>query len=235
MATSGVTTYQDTRNQLISSALRKLGVLATGQTPSTEDYSNGADALNMLIAEYRALGMPLWKRTQYSFTPTINVSSYNIGSGQTLNTVYPLKIMQAWRQDSTTSSKVNLTVIADTQFNILPGNSTGTPIQLAYQPKNNFGVIKLWPTPDTTGSPTIYITYQAPFEYFTASTETMDFPEEWYHALVYGLAVRLAPEWGVPLPDRQLLMKEEMIYLDRVLSMGQEDASFFIQPNPNRW
>jgi hypothetical protein len=234
MTTSGVTTYQDTRNQLIQSALRKLGVLATGQTPTSEDYSNGADALNMLVAEYRTLGMPLWKRNTYSFNPTVNVSSYNIGSGYTLNTSYPLKLLQAWRLDTSTSSRTPMDIIADSNFNLLPSNSTGTPIQITYQPKVNYGVIKLWPTPDSA-TPTIYIVYQNPTEYFNASTDTMDYPEEWYHAIVYGLAVRLAPEYGIPLPDRQLLMKEADLYLARALSFGDEDGSIFFQPNRNRW
>lgn len=236
MATSGVTTYQQTRNQIIAAALRKIGVLAQGQTPTTEDYNNGAEALNMLIAEFRALGMPLWKRTQYSFSPTLSTSSYNIGSGYTLNTAYPLKMLEAWRQDSSTSSRIPMDIIANANFNLLPSNSSGTPIQLTYQPKNNYGVLKLWPTPDSGAtSATIYLVYQAPFEYFSASTETMDFPEEWYNALVYGLAVRMAPEWGVPLNDRQLLMKESEMFLQRVLSFGEEDGSLFFQPARNRW
>lgn len=236
MATSGVTTSQLTRNQIIEAALRKLGVLAQGQTPSTEDYTNAAIALNMLVAEFRALGMPLWKRTQYSFSPTANTSSYNIGSGQTLSTAYPLKMLEAWRQDSSTSSKIPMTILANSDFNLLPSNSSDTPIQLTYQPKINYGVLKLWPTPDSNSTnSTIYLVYQAPSEYFSASTDTMDFPEEWYNAVVYELAVRLAPEWGVPLNDRGLLMKEAKMFLDRVLDFGTEDGSIFFYPDRNRW
>jgi hypothetical protein len=58
----------------------------------------------------------------------------------------------------------------------------------------------------------------------------MDFPEEWYNAIIYNLAVRLAPEWGVPLPDRQMLLQEAKMYTEDATMTGQEDASFFIQP-----
>jgi hypothetical protein len=58
----------------------------------------------------------------------------------------------------------------------------------------------------------------------------MDFPEEWYNALIYHLAVRLAPEWGVPLPDRQMLLQEAKMYTEDALMVGQEDASLFLQP-----
>ena len=62
----------------------------------------------------------------------------------------------------------------------------------------------------------------------------MDFPEEWYNAIIYTLAVRLAPEWGVPLPDRQMLMQEAKIYTEDAMMVGQEDASFYVMPERNR-
>ena len=64
MATSSTYEYQLTRNQIIESALRKLGVLAEGQTPSTQNYSDGSMALNTVISQLRAVGMPLWARSE---------------------------------------------------------------------------------------------------------------------------------------------------------------------------
>jgi hypothetical protein len=231
MTTSGVTTVQLTRNEMIAASLRKLGVVAAGQTPTTEDYTNGAQAYNALISSFRALGMPIWKRTEYSWTPT--TQSYNIGTGYTLDTDYPLKIYQAYRMASSGTSKIPMDVISDYDYNMLPTTTGGTPLKLTYQPKNNFGTIKLWPVPDSSNTDVVYITYQSPFEYFSASTETMDFPEEWYEPLIYGLAVRLAPEYGIPLPDRQDLRKEAQMYLDNVLGMGAEDGSIFFSPSRN--
>lgn len=74
MATSSTYEYQLTRNQIIESALRKLGVLAEGQTPSTQNYSDGMMALNAVIAQLRAIGMPLWARSEYTFTPLLEPS-----------------------------------------------------------------------------------------------------------------------------------------------------------------
>jgi hypothetical protein len=64
MATSGTTVFELSRDSIISAALRKLGVLAQGSSPTTEDLTNGMQALNTLVSEYQTLGMPLWKRTQ---------------------------------------------------------------------------------------------------------------------------------------------------------------------------
>ena len=229
--TSGVTTNQLTSYQFIEAALRKLNVLAAGATPSSEDYTNGTLALNALLGEYRALGMPIWARNQYTFSLTASTSSYTIGTGQTINTPYPLRILQTWRNDTGNSTRIPVEIVPNYNFNLAPSSSGGSPIQLTYQPKVNTGVIQVWPTPDSTAasSSTITIVYQRPTEYVSASTDTMDFPEEWYGAIIYGLAVRLAPEWGIPLPDRQMLKKEADEYLQNALSNGTEEASFFFQ------
>ncbi len=226
MATSGTYAYQLSRNEIIESALRKLGVLAEGQTPSTQNYSDGAMALNTVVAQLKAIGMPLWARSEYTFTPTTN--SYTIGTGMTLGTTFPVRLLQAFRTEN--GAKIPMDLVAREDFNILPTNSTGTPLKVNYQPYINYGVISLWPTPLSTNTATITLVYQRPFQYFTASTHTMDFPEEWYNAIIYHLAVRLAPEWGVPLPDRQMLMQEAKTYTEDALMTGQEDASLFLQP-----
>ena len=193
MTTSGITTYQINRDDIVTSALRKLGVLAQGQTPSTENITDGSMALNMLVAQFRTFGLPLWARKTYSFSPVAGTSSYDIGLGETLNTPYPLHLLQAYRQDSGSTTKINMDIIPNFNFNMYPTSSGGTPIQVNYQPLSNYGKINVWPTPDSTAtSSTITLIYQAPFEYFNSSTDTMDFPEEWYMAIVYNLAVALS-------------------------------------------
>ncbi len=226
MATSGTYTYQLTRNEIIQSALRKLGVLAEGQTPSAQNYADGMMALNTVISQLRAVGMPLWARSEYTFTPT--TGTYTIGTGMTLSTPFPVKLLQAFRTD--TGAKIPLEIVAREDFNILPTSSNGSPIKINYQSFVNYGTISLWPTPTSTNTATITLVYQRPYQYFTASTETADFPEEWYNAIIYHLAVRLAPEWGVPLPDRQMLMQEAKMYTEDALMVGQEDASLYLQP-----
>jgi len=233
MATSGITTNQLTRNQFIEAALRTLGVLALDQTPSATEYTNASVKLNALIGEFRAKGLQVWQRTAYTMSLTNGTSTYNIGVGQTINTPYPLHLLQAVRLDSTQGTRITMDVIADYNFNLLPANSSGVPIQVTYQPKLNLGVIKVWPTPDSYAATnvSILLTYLRPIEYFNSSTDTADFPEEWVSAIIYGLAVRMAPEYGVPLQDRSLLIKEAEQYLKTAEENSFEDASLFIQPH----
>jgi len=228
MSTSGINTYQISRDTIITAALRKLGVIASGQSPATEDITNGSLSLNTLLAELRGIGMPLWARTTFSFNPTLSTNSYTIGNGYTLNTPYPIRILEAFRIDSGGTTKIPIEIKGSVDFNMLPLTLGGPPLQLMYQPGINVGTLKIWPTPDSSAiTSSITIIYQRPFEYFNGSTE-------WYNGVIYRLAVLLAPEWGIPLPDRQLLKKEADEYLANAMMSEQEDGSFTFSPRRNR-
>jgi hypothetical protein len=232
MSTSGVTTNQLTQYQFIDAALRTLGVLALDQTPETTQYANALIKLNGLVGELRVKGLQIFQRTTYTMSLVNGTSSYTIGTGQTLNTPYPIHLLQAIRLDANASTRIDMDIIANSNFNRLPSNSSGVPIQINYQPKMNMGVVQLWPTPDSYSATnvTIQLTYLRPLEYFSASTDTADFPEEWVSAIIYNLAVRLAPEYGIPLQDRNLLIKEAETYLKTAEDNSFEDGSIFFQP-----
>jgi hypothetical protein len=230
MTTSAQTIYQLSRDSIISAAMRKCGALAAGQSPSAEDLTNCQVGLNALIAQYQTLGMPLWKRIQYSLTMTAT-ATYTIGIGQTTNIAYPLKIESAVVRKSGGSAQ-DMFQRSRMDFNLLNTTSTGTPTEYTYQPLVNYGVLKVWPTPDATNiaSNTIELTYFSPVEGFTAASETSDFPQEWQLPLIYGLATIIAPEYGVPLPDQQSLAKQTKSFLDNAVDFGFDNTSIFIQP-----
>lgn len=232
MSTSGSTLWEMTRNQLIEAALRKLGVLARGQTPDTEDYTNGTFALNAVVAELQTIGMPLWKRTEYTFPLVAAQAAYTIGVGQSLNTAFPLKLQQAVLTDTNSSSTLDMQIISIYEYNSLsPLNSSGEPVQICYQPQINLGTITVWPTPDTTAAAnkTIKLVYQEPFDDFVSSTDTPDFPKEWHQTIIYKLALALAPEYGTPLGDIGMLIQMSDKHEQTALSFGTDETSIYFQ------
>jgi hypothetical protein len=56
-------------------------------------------------------------------------------------------------------------------------------------------------------------------------------PEYWQEALIYGLAHRLSPEFGVPLADRQTLAAEAKRFLDDALEYNETEDSLFFRPD----
>lgn len=60
MATSGSTNFSINRDDIIKRALRLIGVLPQGESPSTDQVTEASLALNGLVKAWQADGMPLW-------------------------------------------------------------------------------------------------------------------------------------------------------------------------------
>ena len=229
MSTSGVTTWSLQRDAVINSALRKLSVLSGGSTPAAYEITNATEALNAMLKAFQADGMPIWAIKTHSFTTTATVASTTIGVGQTLNTPAPLKVVQAYRNQGS-SVNVPMNIYTNFDYHLLPlSNTSGPPVNLFYQPKGATGEINLWPIPSDSTT-TITLVYQRPFEDMVAATDDFDFPSYWMEAIIYGLAWRLSPEYGIPLPDRQALAKEAEMFHEKAFEFGQEEGSIYFQP-----
>ena len=68
------------------------------------------------------------------------------------------------------------------------------------------------------------------FEDMDSDSNDLSLPPEWTEAVIYGLAVRLAPEYGLSINERQQLKMEAKEAKDLALSFGTEEGSLYIQP-----
>lgn len=233
MATSGVTILTLSRDDIINSALRKLGVISEGQTASASQITTASVALNAMVAEYRALGMALWKRVDYNLTLISGQNTYVFGVGQAVNTPYPLHVYQARFESPPYDTQIDVNILSFPDFNLLPNGSMGITVNLNYQPGNNLGTFRIWPTPDASvpALSRLVLTYQVPFDVFVNATDTPDFPQEWGNALIYGLAILLSDEFNLPTQRQTWLEKQSDKHLAMALSNGVEDGSFYLQPD----
>lgn len=232
MPTSGSTTWELTRDQLIATALRKLGALAEGQSPSAEDLTNGTIALNGIIASFQTLGMPLWERREFNVPLTAGVESYNIGVGQTVNLPFPLKVKEAYLRNIATGQQIEINVESFYDWQQIRSSTTSSfPVFVSYTPYINFGVLNVWPVPSSQAASTytIRLVGQAPFEDVNSNSHTLDFPKEWHNAIIYELAVTMAPEYGSSLNEKQDLKQDAKKWLDMAKDFGTDEASIFFQ------
>lgn len=238
MTTSGSANWNYTRDQIINAAFRKLNVITDGQAATATQQTAAQEALNNLIFTLYAIGMPVWAMTTTSFTLQEGVITYPVGltTGTQANLVIdaPLKVTQAWSRDNISNTDIPMNIYTQFNYNLLSTKiNEGYPVHLWYQPLNQAGTLTIWPAPDnyTATNRTIYFVYQRPFQQFNSGTDTPDFPQVWIEPLIYSLCHRLAPEYGVPLSERDKLNEEATALITNALSFGTEEGAIFIQPD----
>lgn len=228
MATSNSTDWGLNRDQAISMALRKLGVLPSGITASTSQINDCVDSVQAICKALNADGMPLWKIDSITFPTVIGTVNYSVGVGQTVSIPKPLKVIKALATPSG-SDAVPMDLLNRYDFLDLPSSAASMPLTLMYINDRTTGTFSLWPQPDAVY--TITVLYQSPFEDMDASTNDFDFPAEWMMAIVYLLAWAMAPEYSIPILDRQQLQKEAEYWHQYALSLGSEEGSIKFRPD----
>lgn len=145
----------------------------------------------------------------------------------------PVRIHSARRRDQAdTANPIDVPMVKverSTYFNLPNKKSQGLSTQFYYDRQLDNGVIYLWSAPSNCNN-VINLTIERPLQDFDTPTNTADLPQEWLMALVYNLAVLMAPEYGVPLEDRRELKAEAGSLLELVKGFDQEMNSIKFQP-----
>lgn len=81
MTTSGTTTFNETRDQLISDALGLLAVLAAGETAQSADITFCAQQLNSMVKAWVAQGIHLWTEESGTVFLVNGQAQYNLQAG----------------------------------------------------------------------------------------------------------------------------------------------------------
>lgn len=238
MAVSGNASWTMNQAAIVNAAYRKIGVAVDGVTLTSTQIANANEALNNIVFSLYAQGMPVWAMTTTSFPLVQGQTAYPVGLGLgtgTLNIQAPLKVVQAWSRDANSmETDIPMNIYTQYNYNLLSTKiNQGYPVHFWYQPLNQAGTITLWPAPDAYSAQfrSVFFVYQRAFDQFDSTTDTPDFPQVWLEPLIYSLAHRLAPEFGLPLSEQDKLNELANQLITNALSFGTEEGSFFIQPD----
>lgn len=83
MTTSGTSVFNYNRNQIISSAARKIGAIAAGETLGADAINDFADQLNIMVKALDATGLHIWTETEATLFMQPNQISYTLGGATT--------------------------------------------------------------------------------------------------------------------------------------------------------
>lgn len=193
MALSGSTNFSMTAAQIIAEARALLGVLAEEEPMTAADLERGRLHLNLMIKAWQVDGPFEWTKTENTFALVQGDVDYVFGSGGTVTTV-PFDITQV--RITRNSTDLEMMELSREDYRRLPNKTTqGYPTQWFYDRQQASGTLYVWPAPDATGG-TIKYTYRRMIQDIDNQTNDLDFPQEWYEAILYGLADRLAIPYG---------------------------------------
>jgi len=240
-------TYTVTRDQIITLALRKLGVLEIGATPDADTLTNASISLNLLVKQMSTEGLRLWKNSELVIPLTSGQTSYILGgSSSTLMydtqapliaiTDKPLKVIQGFYRNKQATPYIDtpLLLVSKQEYNLLGSKySTGTANTIFYDVKALNGILSVYLTPDINAQTNIemHVVAQMPLNDITLSTDVPDFPNEWMNTLVWNLADQLAIEYGVPMNYRQEIMQRAMLYKTQMNDWDVDSYSTSFAPD----
>lgn len=231
MATSTTYDYNPTGAVLITDVLRLLGVLEEGNSASAAQITDSLPAFEMYVKGLSKYGLNLW---------TINSEGESItlvdGTASYATTNRPLKILECYYRDSDGNDTTMIPLTREEYWNLSDKDQSGQPTQFFFDPQDDgtdtSNTIYVWPVPDANFADELYVVYQTHIKDVSDAldgTEEINVPQEWLETVKYGLATRLAPMYGYPVQERNLLLKEYQQMLKESLDWDTEQESIYLR------
>lgn len=231
MATSGTYTVTITAAEIVSAALRSLGVIDPDETPGTNESANAIEALNLLLYQLRggmsnySQSMRIWQHETAQLTLNSSAASYSLysSSAAALNIQIPEEIIEATLYNSSSSAETILEPMDSREYYQISNKAeSGTPTRYFYKRNLSEGTLYLnyIPTSTIASDYVLNITYRQPLEVIAASSNDFDMQPEWLRALKYLLARDIASEY----PE---VSDSTLIRIDRLAREALERAQSF--------
>jgi hypothetical protein len=179
-----------TVQELIDSAFRKIGVISSGQSASTEENTDALRTLNQLVDSWSAQGVPIFEITRTTVTMT-GAAAYALPAR-------PTKIRAASVITAAGLQMPARVILAEEWASIPDKTRTGLFAEVLFFDAG-FPTSNVYLTPKP-GAGSLELQSYFPIDQFATAGETVAFPPGYERSLVAALAVDLAPEYGRTVP-----------------------------------
>ena len=218
---------------VISDAYFDAGLTQEGQTPNSEQIVTGMRKLTDLVNLWQTQGLKLWLQKELSLPLTAGINQYALGPGGVLPTLQfkPMRILSSAYYMDSDGNRRPLMMISREEWMRLSTTVSQGPINSFFVDKQQIQIlVNLWLTPDTqaaTGH--VILLMQEQVTNLVSLTDAMNFPQEWFIALRWGLADDICT--GQPQAIMQRCMMKAALYLAMLESWDVEDASTTFAPD----
>jgi hypothetical protein len=188
-----------TVNNLIKRALRKIMVYQTGEAITSEDFTDCLEELNAMLDSWSNNGLIGPTKTRISKVLSVGDGLYTIGTGGDINTTRPNRIEHAFLRDSS-NNDYPLTQIGLGEYNSISNKTHyGRPFEFYFENSTPLAKVYLNPLPESAY--TLYLDTWYQFTNYVAN-DIISLPLGYEDAIVYNLAVRVAPDFGKVIDPR---------------------------------
>lgn len=218
--------------RIIREAMFEAKLLGKGNDPSSEDFARYMNRLQDMVNLWQTSGLKLWLNYDLEIGPLIaGQALYQMGPGFYINMAKPLRQIQGYYLEATGAVRRPLQVLSkDEYFRLSTTTQTGS-INSYYVDKKQLSLdVYLWLTPDAqavTGE--AHGIFQQPCTHLVQLNDTVNFPEEWYLALIWGLADQICGGQPQAIMDRCKEKANE--YKMQLENWDVEDASTSFTPD----
>lgn len=183
-----------TANDIIKNALIELRVLAIGEDIPADRVEWSLFKLNAMLESWETERLMCTAVVEENETLTSGTAEYTIGSGGDFDTTRPLEIFDnAFIRIGDTDYPVKRWSLD--QYRMQGDKSTSKrPEYFAYQPEYPLGVVYFYKEPDSAYD--FHFSSRKPLKTFATATTSVNLEPGWSRALLYGLAIELAPGFG---------------------------------------
>ena len=191
-------------NEIITQALRLITFLGVGQTATGPDAVDALAVANRMLASWRIERLMAFSIDRVTgLSLVVAKQSYTVGPGGDWDMVRPVKIERASLHYEPNGSDLEYPFskpLNETQWQAISDKDTEStiPYLIWYDTdfgSNGRGTCHLWPVPSASAHEVILYVWN-PLGTLALATD-LAFPPGYEEAILYNLAVRLAPEFGV--------------------------------------
>jgi hypothetical protein len=197
-----------TVRELINDSLALIGVLADGETATASEQASALRSLNRMMGRWSSENLLIHAKVRETFTLTSGQQSYSMGSGGDFNTTRPMRIEHAGIVESGGSSEIPISILNLEEWALITVKTTQSSFPTGLYAEGTYPTetIKVWPVPNTGCTLVLYS--WKPLSSFASVNTDVSLPPGYEDAIVYNLAVRLAPEYEKE-PSAALLLEAD--------------------------
>lgn len=190
--------YAISVSSLIKAALRKLGAVASGETPSPEELQDGLDALNSMVESWNIENLMAYRLDTQEFTLIPDQQDYTFGPGGDFDGTRPSSIASAQLRVTTVTPNYDrpLQIVNDDEWASITQKSLDTtyPLYVNNQGEVPLTTVSFWPIPTEANKVVFYTPFQVPR---FALADMVYLPLGYERAMTYGLAIEVSPEFRI--------------------------------------